>query len=887
MARENKNKKMADEIIAAIKNGTAPWVKPWTPDNSAVPYNPVTGTKYKGVNHIYLSMQGGDDPRWVTFKQAQKKGWQVKPGSRGTSIQFWQFEKDEKVRNDNGEIVTKRVKMERPLLRYYYVFNGSQINGIPPIEPLKKSEWDRHDRSENLLKKSGANIQHVKGDRAFYSPGLDTIKIPEPGQFNTSDKYYATVLHELGHWTGHESRLNRKFGNVFGSDDYAREELRAEIASYMLGMELGIGHDPGQHLAYVNSWIKVLENDPTEIFRACADAEKIQSFILAFEQERDQKKEAETMQKQQPHYIVMEQNGAVLSQDMSFVDLYDDKIAKYNTPVDALRAANNAKKSLGKKLENSELYIHRFNPPDNLEVKKILETGLAPGLLKQQWAQNIGGNLPREFLSQSENQSQPFLTFVGKLNVKNDNQIEIQPQVGKRNSAGVLRLDSPLWIDHPGRTKDDLIYARNKGHDGIVYTDKGKVVAAIAINKKQIHKTMFQAAKGLDKKYLAVPFTDKNEAKEFGAIWHKKAQSWYIPDGLDPGPFVKWQHSQSRTFDNPQQQFADFIRSMGGDLKGSMPIMDGKIHRIPEIGAKKGNKNIAYAGYMDGVPGGWVKNWRGDQKNWKAKGIVLTDQDRTRLKKESAEKKLRREKKRQELYLKTAKASETFTRDLPEATGKEKYFIDKNLNLEATGAKTDKKGNIILPMKDINGKQWSHLTLHPNGFKQVLKDSRLQGCFAIVGLNNLNEIKGDLNLAEGYSTAATIHEVTGEPVLIAGTGNNLKHVARALRDRYPERNIFVLADDDKYLVEQGKVNAGRVQGREAAKSVDGHVIYPNFVGAKTSKENTDFRDMAKMRGKEAVADYIAAQKDLSRAKQRKKLEQEKDKNRETEPALEQ
>lgn len=881
---------MAQEIIVALKDGTAPWIKPWTPEQSAVPHNPVTGTRYRGVNHVYLSMQGAPDPRWVTFNQAQKKGWQVKRGSKGTTVQFWQFDKEVKKSNENGELVTERVKLERPLLRHYYVFNGSQIDGIPPLESNKESVWNRHDRAENLLKESGAEITHAKGDRANYSLLLDTIRLPEPGQFDSPDKYYAIALHELGHWTGHDSRLDRKLGNVFGSADYAREELRAEIASYMLGMELGIGHDPGQHLAYVDSWIKALEDHPTEIFRACADAEKIQSFILAFEQERDKNKEDETMQ-EQPHYIIMEQSGVALSKDLEFLALDDNKIAKYNTPADALRAANNAKKELDEKLEDSELYIHRVNPPDDLEKRQLLETGLAPILLKQQWAQNIGGDLPREFLPQNENQSQPFLSFIGDRNTEvgyDTVRVDAKPQAGKRDSTGVIRLDNPLWIDQAERIKDDLIHAQDKGHDGIVYTDKGKAVA-VATGTKEIHTSMFQAARGLDKKYLAVPFADKNQAKELGALWDKKAQSWYIPDELDSAPFGRWQHSQARTADNPQQQFADFIRDMGGDLRGEMPLMDGKIHRIPEVGEKKDNKNIAYTGYLDGIPAGYVKNHHNNnEKKWKAKGITLTDQDRARLKKESAEKQAHREKERQELHDKTAKASEAFTRDLSPAIGKEKYFVDKNLNLSSTGAKTNKQGNIILPMKDVDGKQWSHLTLHPNGFKQILKDSRLQGTFALVGVNNLDEIKGDLNLAEGYSTAATIHEATGEPVLITGTGNNLKHVARALRNRHPERNIFILADDDKHLVDQGKMNAGRVQGKEAAQAVDGHVIFPDFAGAKASKKRTDFRDMAKMRGKEAVADYIAAQKDLARAKQRKERDQDQDqdKTRQAEPALE-
>ena len=126
------------------------------------------------------------------------------------------------------------------------------------------------------------------GNLIGHSIGLkrDSIHLPFKHQFLTPDRYYATALHELGHWTGHESRLNRDLAHPFGSEGYAREELRAEIASMLLGGELRIGHDPGQHVAYVGSWIKSLQQDPTEIFRAAADAEKIQDFVLSFSQQQ-------------------------------------------------------------------------------------------------------------------------------------------------------------------------------------------------------------------------------------------------------------------------------------------------------------------------------------------------------------------------------------------------------------------------------------------------------------------------------------------------------------------------------------------------------------------------------------------------------------------------
>ncbi|MDT7953494.1 MAG: zincin-like metallopeptidase domain-containing protein, partial [Acetobacteraceae bacterium] len=155
------------------------------------------------------------------------------------------------------------------------------------------SEWERHQKAEAILANSGVPIRHVPGDRAFYRLTEDTITLPERGQFPSGDGYYATALHELGHATGHPSRLARDMAHPFGSEGYAREELRAEIASLMLGEQLGIGHDPGQHVAYVGSWIKALQQDPREIFRAAADAEKITKLVRSFELERAQQTDQE------------------------------------------------------------------------------------------------------------------------------------------------------------------------------------------------------------------------------------------------------------------------------------------------------------------------------------------------------------------------------------------------------------------------------------------------------------------------------------------------------------------------------------------------------------------------------------------------------------------
>ena len=231
--------------------------------------------------------------RWMTYKQAQSVEAQVRRGEKGTLVQYWKFSdrvpvKDARgkpVRDGEGNKVYRTVQLEKPKVFSASVFNAEQIDGLPPLQ-IKTPGWGRHERAEAVLQASGADIRYDQADRAFYRPATDRIHLPPRDSFKSADTYYATALHELGHWTGHPSRLDRDLAHPFGSVGYAKEELRAEIASLMVGDQLGIGHDPGQHAAYVKSWVQVLKEDPKEILRASRDADKISGYVLSLEKER-------------------------------------------------------------------------------------------------------------------------------------------------------------------------------------------------------------------------------------------------------------------------------------------------------------------------------------------------------------------------------------------------------------------------------------------------------------------------------------------------------------------------------------------------------------------------------------------------------------------------
>lgn len=273
--KRDHRQEVTDTIVSLLEQGVAPWQKKF----SARPPEGINGNVYRGGNALYLtalsSQRGYDDNRWMTYKQAQERGWQVRKGEKATVVEFWQFSRKEK-QPDGTE---KEIPLERPFAKYYNVFNASQIDGVPPLPKRDLSEFEALANAEKLLADSGAVIKHSLEDRAFYKPSTDEIQLPNKAQFETPIDYYATATHELAHWTGHESRLNRDLTGGFGSENYAKEELRAEIASMFIQGELGIPHNTENHASYVGSWIKALKEDKNEIFKASKDASVIADYV--------------------------------------------------------------------------------------------------------------------------------------------------------------------------------------------------------------------------------------------------------------------------------------------------------------------------------------------------------------------------------------------------------------------------------------------------------------------------------------------------------------------------------------------------------------------------------------------------------------------------------
>jgi len=286
---------VTEAILAELANGVAPWRKPWRAICSGALR--ASGEEYQGINQFLLSLRGsraGYSSRlWITFNQARKWGGAVRKGEKSSPVVFWKFlqtkERDEKT----GEVKQKTI----PLLRYYRVFNVEQCDNVEtPAALAKKIEAglvrpaDPNAEAEKVcseyLAKDGPRLTWTPTDRACYSPVRDHVTMPVREQFETSNGLYGTLFHELGHSTGHSSRLDRGLDKVlapFGSEDYSREELVAELTSAFVLAKLGTDPEVPLRASYFQSWQKVFEDDKRAMVWAASRAEKASNLILGVE----------------------------------------------------------------------------------------------------------------------------------------------------------------------------------------------------------------------------------------------------------------------------------------------------------------------------------------------------------------------------------------------------------------------------------------------------------------------------------------------------------------------------------------------------------------------------------------------------------------------------
>ena len=324
-------KQLVDQVLANLEKGNLLWTQGWVA--AGAPESAVTGKKYRGINNLYLSLvamaENYGDNRWATFRQMEEKGWTFKKDEEGhtlgkgksVSVEYYEMRDKETKRRFDRSVLDgmtfdeQREYMDKNvywLRKFYRVFNCSLMDGVPVKEMPMVDVNDRIEKAEAILDYWNANESKIVygGSQAFYRPSTDEVHLPEREKFKSTQSFYDTALHEIGHSTGHESRLNRDLSGGFGSQSYAMEELRAEIASIFMAQDLGIEPSEGRlqnNAAYIQSWKDEIKENPNALFTAIADADKIARYVSSKEQAYRQTKDVE-------YYAIVEETNAYSEQ---------------------------------------------------------------------------------------------------------------------------------------------------------------------------------------------------------------------------------------------------------------------------------------------------------------------------------------------------------------------------------------------------------------------------------------------------------------------------------------------------------------------------------------------------------------------------------------------
>ncbi len=975
---------VADKLIEQLKDGTAPWLRPWNPGEHRLPHNPVSGSRYKGANAVWLSSvavdKGYSDPRWMTYKQAASAGAQVNKGEKGTLVQYWKFrdqvpkldDQGAPVLDAQGKPVKVSVELQRPKVFSAVVFNAQQIAGLPALEP-KTVNWDPHARAEAILAASDVPMHHDQADRAFYRPKTDEIHMPGRDQFDTADRYYATALHELGHATGHASRLDRDLSNPFGSEGYAKEELRAEIASMMLGDELGIGHDPGQHVAYVASWISVLQEDPSEILRASRDAEKIMEYTLGLERGQEQslsvavpqltaeeRLEKESLEaelirievadgfypvKEDPEWYerrdrLEELNAKVrgepniIEEKLYLAVPYEESVAVFRDAGELPKEWRNGPRMSTRGFadsavdfdESKDLFYAKPGA-DLSRLTKYMLSGVEADYVNLRaqrdlysdsldvywegypnepgvWSAKTANEVYDEHYAPDQIRLDEVNEEIRKLEdalspelaaarARGDELIEMIAAKERSPLGDELQQDRDATSDDARETelaaeraelKDlsvkifDLTLEVNKKMDELVenarttlatsqperaLSSSKELDAALPEKTGRKEANMGMKATGIaaEKTYLAVPYSDKDEVKKMGGklasgrgavAWDKTAKSWYARPGADLSKLGKWLTDGPKvavaTEVDPRPEFAEALLAAGLTLKGA-PVMDGKMHRVQAEGDKGPERSGAYVGYLDGRPAGFIQNHRtGLKENWKSQnaGAQLSPEDKAALQADAAQKREAREAAREKQYEHHGRRCAQLYGLLPDAKDDHPYLVKKGIPA-FPGMKVDKKGRLVVPLRDEKGKIASLQRITANGFKSLKKFAQKVGNYFVVGDERQLGRNGDpVITAEGVATAGSLALATGKPVVVAFDSGNLPVVAEKMAERYANSVQVIAGDDDRQ--KSADKNVGRIKAVAAAEMTKGVTAFPVF----TRDGGTDWNDLHKEHGIGAV-----------------------------------
>jgi antirestriction protein ArdC len=270
---------IADKVLGMMEKLGTDWLRPFSDSvkQSGGCYNVITKKPYRGINQLLLAWMGYTSPAWASYDQWKAKGMPVRKDEKGSMIVYFKMIETKDIDPKTGE------KKKIPMLKHYTVFNAEQCENYvaEPVEIVEEIDsTERCIQADEFFKKTGANVRYILQNRAYYCMIDDEVRLPKLKGFINAERYYSTLGHEIVHWTGHSSRLNRLKMTNFGSPEYAQEELVAELGAAFLCAQLGINNEPrADHATYLNSWMKALRNDKKCFVKACSQATKSLDFL--------------------------------------------------------------------------------------------------------------------------------------------------------------------------------------------------------------------------------------------------------------------------------------------------------------------------------------------------------------------------------------------------------------------------------------------------------------------------------------------------------------------------------------------------------------------------------------------------------------------------------
>ncbi|MFI3246286.1 MAG: DUF5710 domain-containing protein [Ferrimonas sp.] len=822
---------LTNRLIDQLEEGVAPWQRTWDIGEYQAPFNPSSGTIYRGVNLLNLSMSKYTNPQWLTFNQISEAGGKVNRGEKGSKIIFYRYTDERVVRDANGNILRdddgtakkENYQRNKPVVQLFTVFNVEQCSGLENLqvrapEPTFTPEGQTLlERVSLLAKNAGAVLHEIEGKRAYYSPLNDHIVIPAKSQFMDAEdgqRYAAALLHELGHWTGHESRLNRPAAMEarFGTEEYAKEELRAELTSLFLSAHFDFGHDGSTHAAYVDSWIKALKDDYKEIHRASRDARAIAEYLIGFDQQQNVHNDQESQKDNQVP-----------------VDAFAEK-----TYLKLPYSARELAKEAGAKWDAA---AKQWYAPEGTPCAALL-----PYLAT---SDEVAKDITQSVKQASGSASKVYLD------------VPYSERVDAKTTGARWDGTAKQWYVPEGVPID--AFARWQGGQAV---KDNAPPSDVQKENAPLHNEQPKPAARL---FLHVPYAERQAAKEAGAKWDNAAKSWYAPTQELAEKLQRWKDAPAQP--DPKEEFAHRLQDIGFDIDASQLIDDGNKHRHKVDGDKGANNSGAGMYVFNGAdkePWGYAKNNKtGEEVKYRStqKGVQLSAAERAQNAENLAEA-------RRNLAAATAARQEkvaTTLRDFIETcepAHNHEYLIRKNVPalgkdlfqvpipnqqnadprwqiaatqkeafalLKENQAKPDAEriliftaGDLVVPASGIDGQLQTVQTISSQ--KYFPSGGKKTGAFCVVG--------GELNpkeiiIAEGIATAGTIAAATGKAVVSAFDSGNLAHVGQAMRAQFgADAKLVFCADDDWANELEGKPNAGLEKAKQAAKECNGMVIVP-------------------------------------------------------------